>query len=164
MNKKIYGGTGLILLAVAFLVFTLFNNMLFSGAKLDLTEGNLYTLSDGTRKIINSIDEPINLYFFFSDKTSQNLTGLRAYSQRVKELLEQTRASAMARSSSTSSTRSPSPMRKTKPPHSACRASLLVTATAYFSALPEPMQSMTNRSFPSSSRIRNGSWNTTSAG
>lgn len=89
MNKKIYGGTGLILLAVAFLVFTLFNNELFSGAKLDLTEGHLYTLSDGTRKIIDSLDEPINLYFFFSDKTSQNLTGLRAYAQRVKELLEQ---------------------------------------------------------------------------
>ena len=89
MNKKIYSGTGLVLLAVAFLVFTLFNNMLFTGVKLDLTQGHLYTLSPGTKKIIAKIDEPINLYFFFSNKASENLAGLRAYSQRVKELLEQ---------------------------------------------------------------------------
>lgn len=89
MNKKIYSGAGLVLLAVAFLVFTLFNNLLFSGIKLDLTEGHLYTLSPGSKEIIKSVDEPINLYFYFSDKASENLAGLRAYSVRVKELLKQ---------------------------------------------------------------------------
>lgn len=89
MNKKIYSGTGLVLLAAAFLMFTLFNNLLFSGAKLDLTQGHLYTLSKGTRKIVDKIGEPINLYFYFSNSTTSDLAGLRAYSQRVKELLKQ---------------------------------------------------------------------------
>ncbi|HKI73075.1 MAG TPA: Gldg family protein, partial [Pseudomonadales bacterium] len=89
MNKKIYSGTGLILLAIAFLVFTLFNNLVLSGVKLDLTQGHLYTLSKGTKNILDSIDEPINLYLFFSNKTSRDLAGLRAYQQRVKELLDQ---------------------------------------------------------------------------
>ena len=89
MNRKIYSGTGLVLLALAFLVFTLFNNLVLNSIKLDLTEGHLYTLSKGTKNIVASIDEPIHLYFFFSDKASQDLSGLRAYSQRVKELLDQ---------------------------------------------------------------------------
>lgn len=89
MNKKIYSGTGLILLAAAFLVFTLMNNELFSGVQLDLTQGHLYTLSSGTKKIIKKIKEPINLYFYFSNEATANLAGLRAYSDRVKELLKQ---------------------------------------------------------------------------
>lgn len=87
--KRLYSGLGLSLLAVAFLVFTLFNNVLFSGVRLDLTENNLYTLSDGTREIIDNIDEPINLYFFFSDGASEDLTALRVYAKRVQELLEE---------------------------------------------------------------------------
>lgn len=77
------------LLLVGFLLFTVVNNMLFGGFRLDLTENNLYTVSDGTREVIESLDEPINLYFFFSDKVSEDLTSLRAYAQRVREMLEE---------------------------------------------------------------------------
>ncbi len=89
MDKKIFSGSGFIVLAIAFLVFTLMNNALFSNVRLDLTENKLYTLSDGSREILDSIDEPINVYFFFSEKASQDLTALRAYSVRVRELLEE---------------------------------------------------------------------------
>jgi ABC-type uncharacterized transport system involved in gliding motility auxiliary subunit len=89
MNKKFYSGTGLVLLFVAFLVFTFLNNSLFSKFRLDLTENNLYTLSSGSNEIIDSIDEPVNLHFFFSEKSSENLTSLRAYAVRVRELLEE---------------------------------------------------------------------------
>jgi ABC-type uncharacterized transport system involved in gliding motility auxiliary subunit len=66
MSRNVYSGLGLALLAVAFLVFTLVNNLWFSGARLDLTENKLYTLSAGSEAIIGHIDEPLNLYFFFS--------------------------------------------------------------------------------------------------
>ena len=57
MNEKlIYSGAGLALMAVAFVMFTLISNTLFSGVRLDLTENNLYTLSPGTHEIIDSID------------------------------------------------------------------------------------------------------------
>lgn len=89
MTKKVYSGMGLLLLAVAFLVFTLLNNTIFSGMRLDLTENNLYTLSDGSKKVIDNIEEPINLYFFFSEDASKDLTSLRVYAKRVQELLEE---------------------------------------------------------------------------
>ncbi len=89
MNKKFYSGTGLALLFVGFLVFTFLNNSLFGKFRLDLTENKLYTLSAGSAEIIESIDEPVNLHFFFSEKSSENLTSLRAYAVRVRELLEE---------------------------------------------------------------------------
>ena len=90
MNEKlIYSGAGLALMAVAFVMFILISNTLFSGVRLDLTENNLYTLSPGTHEIIDSIDEPINFYFFFSDQASADLTALRSYATRVRELLEE---------------------------------------------------------------------------
>jgi ABC-type uncharacterized transport system involved in gliding motility auxiliary subunit len=89
ISRNVYSGLGLVLLAVAFLVFTLVNNLWFSGARLDLTENKLYTLSAGSEAIIGRIDEPLNLYFFFSEKASQDLTTLRAYANRVRELLQE---------------------------------------------------------------------------
>lgn len=79
----------LLILVMAFLMFTLLNNLLFSGVRLDLTQNKLYTLSDGTKEIISDLDEPIHLYFFFSDRASEDLTSLRAYAQRVREMLEE---------------------------------------------------------------------------
>ncbi len=89
MNRRYYSGLGLGLLAVGFVVFTLLNNLLFSGIRLDLTQNGLYTLSDGSREIVESIDEPINLYFFFSEKSSEDLSSLRTYATRVRELLDE---------------------------------------------------------------------------
>ncbi|MDH5737454.1 MAG: Gldg family protein [Gammaproteobacteria bacterium] len=88
-DKKLMSETGLVLLVLAFLAFTLLNHLIFGGLRIDLTEGDLYSLSDGSHEVIDSIDEPINLYFYFSDTTSKNLTALRAYARRVEELLRE---------------------------------------------------------------------------
>lgn len=88
MKTRLSSGFGLFLLAVIFLLIVLLGNLMFGGVRLDLTENRLYTLSDGSREIVESIDEPLTLYFFFSDKASQDLTALRGYAQRVQELLQ----------------------------------------------------------------------------
>ena len=83
-------GTGnLILVAFAFIAAIVVSNKLFSGWRLDLTENGLYTLSDGTKRILDSIDEPLNLYFYYSDKATADVTSLRDYANRVRELLEE---------------------------------------------------------------------------
>lgn len=87
MNKRLSSSLALVLIATAFLTFALFNNAVFSGLKLDLTEHGLYTLTDGSREVIEAVDEPVNLYFFFSQRASEDYTALRAYAQRVQELL-----------------------------------------------------------------------------
>lgn len=89
MNRKIYPRVALVLLAVGFIAFSALNNLLFGRARLDLTENRLYSISPGTREIIKSVDEPVDLYFFFSDKAAREAAPLRNYARRVRELLEE---------------------------------------------------------------------------
>jgi ABC-type uncharacterized transport system involved in gliding motility auxiliary subunit len=88
-HRKLLTGSALAVLAVLLVAVILVSNALFRGARLDLTQSHLYTLSTGTKKILSSIDEPIHLYLFYSDKGTQNLPALRTYAQRVREMLEE---------------------------------------------------------------------------
>ncbi len=88
MNKKQTWTAGLLLaLVLAFVALAAINQKLFAGWKLDLTENQQYTLTQGTRNILRQIEEPIRLTFYFSDKASKNLPSIRSYAQRVRELL-----------------------------------------------------------------------------
>jgi ABC-type uncharacterized transport system involved in gliding motility auxiliary subunit len=81
--------SSLLLLLLAFVAAVIVSNQLFRGWRIDLTENNLYTLSDGTERILENIDEPINLYFYFSDQATAGIPTLRSYANRVRELLEE---------------------------------------------------------------------------
>ena len=94
LNRKALSGTALAVLAVLFVAVMLLVNVAFRGARVDLTQNHLYTLSDGTKNILRSIDEPIHLYLFFSDKATQDLPQLRTYATRVREMLEEMAARA----------------------------------------------------------------------
>jgi ABC-type uncharacterized transport system involved in gliding motility auxiliary subunit len=83
------GATSLALLGIAFIVAVSISNQLFKGWRIDLTENNLYTLSDGTRNLLEGLEEPINLYFYFSDQASESMPSLRSYADRVREMLEE---------------------------------------------------------------------------
>jgi len=93
-NRKALTGSALAILAVLLVAVLMLVNALFRGASVDLTENRLYTLSDGTRNILASIDEPINLYLFYSDKGTQDLPQLRTYYTRVREMLQEMAARA----------------------------------------------------------------------
>ncbi|AGI23371.1 hypothetical protein H681_07475 [Pseudomonas sp. ATCC 13867] len=88
MKKMMLSGAGLVVIALLFLAFNMLSGLLFTGARLDLTQQKLYTISDGTRQILGSLKEPVNLYFFYSDKGSRDLVPLRNYAKRVEELLK----------------------------------------------------------------------------
>lgn len=79
----------LILLAVLFFALTVLNNQLLSQWRLDLTENQVYSLSKGSKEIVANIDEPINLYFFYSNKSSKGMTTLRNYANRVESILRE---------------------------------------------------------------------------
>lgn len=81
--------SSLALLGIAFIVAVSITNQLFKGWRIDLTENNLYTLSDGTRNLLQELEEPINLYFYFSDQASESMPSLRSYADRVREMLEE---------------------------------------------------------------------------
>lgn len=88
MKKLMVSGAGLVLIALAFLAFNLFSSLSLTGARLDLTEQKLYTISPGTRQILAELDQPVELNFFYSDSASKNLPALRTYAKRVEEMLK----------------------------------------------------------------------------
>ena len=89
MKRLMYSGTGLLVLLLAFIAFNISTGTLLPGARLDLTEQKLYTISDGTRQILTDLDEPVTLYFFFSESASRDLVVLRNYARRVEEMLRE---------------------------------------------------------------------------
>jgi ABC-type uncharacterized transport system involved in gliding motility auxiliary subunit len=89
INRRALTGSALAVLALLFLAAIVLSNTLLRGARLDFTQHGLYTLSDGTKKVLAAIPEPINLYFFFSDHATENMPALRTYANRVRELTEE---------------------------------------------------------------------------
>lgn len=55
--------------------------------RLDLTEESLYSLSDGSQRIVESIEQPIEMELFFSEQAAENFPQLLDYGQRVSDLL-----------------------------------------------------------------------------
>ena len=88
-ERVVFGRFGLVALAVMLIVAVSLSNSLFRGMRLDLTENNLYTLSDGTLRILDNIDEVINVYFFYSDRATGESPYIRTYAGRVRETLEE---------------------------------------------------------------------------
>lgn len=80
---------GLLLLVLLFLAVIMLGNVALRGMRWDLTEGQLFTISEGTKRILADIDEPVNLYYFFSDKQTADLPTVRDYARRVEEMLDE---------------------------------------------------------------------------
>jgi ABC-type uncharacterized transport system involved in gliding motility auxiliary subunit len=90
MTKRSSLGWGAVAaLALTFIGLTVLFNYSLAGWQLDLTQNRLYTISAGTDRILESIKEPIDLYFFYSAKTAESYPELRPYGQRVHDLLEE---------------------------------------------------------------------------
>ena len=68
-------------------VNTLVNLAAPAGARVDVTEDRLYTLSDGTHATLAAIDEPIELDFFLSERLVREVPFYASYGRRVRELL-----------------------------------------------------------------------------
>jgi ABC-type uncharacterized transport system involved in gliding motility auxiliary subunit len=88
MTKRSSLGWGAVAaLALSCIGLTVLFNYSLAGWQLDLTQNRLYTISPGTDRILASIREPIDLYFFYSAKTGEQFPELRPYAQRVHDLL-----------------------------------------------------------------------------
>ena len=87
--KRIYTWSGLVIAVVLLFAVNLFSDAAFTSIRVDLTENRLYTLSDGTRNILEGLEEPITLRLFLSQKEATRLPGISNYTQRVRELLQE---------------------------------------------------------------------------
>lgn len=73
---------------VLFLCVNMASSFLLN-SRIDLTENKIFTLSDGTHRIIENIKEPIRMRMYYSDSLAQGLGQIQIYAQRVRGLLEQ---------------------------------------------------------------------------
>ena len=89
MQRNVNAAIALILLAVLFVAINVLANNSLKSMRLDLTQERLFTLSEGTRKVIAGIKEPITLTFYYSDGVARNIPNFRTYGQRVRELIEE---------------------------------------------------------------------------
>jgi ABC-type uncharacterized transport system involved in gliding motility auxiliary subunit len=89
LQTRLLGASNLLIVALALVALVAISTVALRGWRIDLTENALYTLSPGTVNIIEKIDEPIHLYFHFSEQAARDLPQLRTYAQRVRELLEE---------------------------------------------------------------------------
>ena len=88
-KKSLYLFTSLGLLVILFASLSVLSGRLLRGLRVDLSENHLHTLSTGTRHIVEELQEPVNLYLFFSEEASRDLPQIRSYAKRVDELLDE---------------------------------------------------------------------------
>jgi ABC-type uncharacterized transport system involved in gliding motility auxiliary subunit len=79
-------------LALAFAGLAWLSSSSLRGARLDLTENKLYTLSPGTLRILAKVPEPVTLQLYWSERASEREPQFRVFAQRVRELLEEVAA------------------------------------------------------------------------
>ena len=87
-DRRRVGIAALIVAAMFFLALHVFSTETFRNLTLDLTEGQVYTLSDGTKEVLAAIREPVTLRLFISDDLIEQSPSFKDYAKNVQELLE----------------------------------------------------------------------------
>jgi ABC-type uncharacterized transport system involved in gliding motility auxiliary subunit len=87
--RRSYAWAALIAGIVLFIAVNVLSNAWLRAGRLDLTEGKLYTLSEGTKDILSKIDEQITLRLYFSPRLGRDIPMYANYHQRVRDLLEE---------------------------------------------------------------------------
>ena len=97
MKAKHYIVAATALATTIFVSGNLVMQSVLSGARVDFTENNLYTLSQGTKDTLKNVAEPVELTFVYTRGVGQDYPAVRAYAARVRELLEAYRSQSGGR-------------------------------------------------------------------
>src|SRR6266567_1502440 len=93
MQKKtenlLYSGGGLV---AAFVILVLANLVLGAArGRIDLTQGKLFTLSEGTRAVLAKLESPVKIRLYFTQGDAGVPLPIKAYGRRVEDLLAEFR-------------------------------------------------------------------------
>jgi ABC-type uncharacterized transport system involved in gliding motility auxiliary subunit len=90
-NRVLFSSAGLVVLLLVLIAF----NYLASTAavRVDLTEGKLYTLSDGTRRVLGRLETPVKLKLYVSQGEAMPVP-MRSFAKRVEDMVDELRAAA----------------------------------------------------------------------
>ena len=94
LDRKTLTVTSLVIAALFLFFLNVLSNAEIRSAQVDLTESKLFTLSQGTKNILNTIKEPLTFRFYFSRKFGEISPAHGNYAKRVRELLETFKSAA----------------------------------------------------------------------
>ncbi len=77
----------IVLAMIALAGFNLFASQMLRQYRADFTEEKLFTISDATRKVLNSLEEPVTLRLYFSKSLAERAPLYADYGARVRALL-----------------------------------------------------------------------------
>src|SRR5262245_7066958 len=88
INRRALAWGGVVLAAVTLLAVNLIASTAFRNAKFDLTKERLFTISEGTRNALRSIDEPVDVRVYFSKKLGELAPNYAKSFERVRTMLD----------------------------------------------------------------------------
>lgn len=94
LDRKTLTVSSLVIAALFLFFLNVLSNAEIRSAQVDLTESKLFTLSQGTKNILNTIKEPLTFRFYFSRKFGEISPAHGNYAKRVRELLETFKSAA----------------------------------------------------------------------
>lgn len=81
-------GFSIALAGILFISLNIFSARALDGLRADVTDARVWTLSDGTRELLQDLEEPLHLRLFLSDGLTEAAPQLAAYAERVRGTLE----------------------------------------------------------------------------
>ena len=88
LDRRTLSMLGIPLALIAFLAFNVFAGIALRGPRLDITENRQFTLSAGTREMLDGIEEPVRLRFYASSSLRETNPYLWTYAQQARDTLE----------------------------------------------------------------------------
>lgn len=87
-DRRLLSMLGIPLALIAFLAINVFSGIALRGPRLDLTENRQFTLSEGTRKMLDGIQEPVRLRLYLSSSLREASPYLWSYAQQARDMLQ----------------------------------------------------------------------------
>ena len=92
LETLLYSTGGVIALVAVLVAFNFLASVV--NVRADLTEGDVYTLSSGTRAILSKLEAPVKMRLYYTQGSSAVPVGLKTFASRVEDLLAEYKAAS----------------------------------------------------------------------
>ncbi|MCZ6748355.1 MAG: GldG family protein [SAR324 cluster bacterium] len=87
IKKLLVSSTGALLLLVSLVALNYLAGLV--PLRLDITEEGLYTLSDGSKRILSNLDGQVTIKYYYSESLANAPLQVKNYARKVRELLDE---------------------------------------------------------------------------
>lgn len=88
-RRTFFSPVGILAAVILFAAVNLAAGPVLRWARIDLTQGNIHSLSEGTINILQKLESDITLKLFWSEDAARDIPGLKVFARRVSETLQE---------------------------------------------------------------------------